>query len=355
MSSLPLPLPPLPKHWKRRRKSALVHAVALERLALLQVRAEFENSPDPRAALVAELDRAREEISLLREECRILRARMARIPAAKRPQYPPTERMAIVVHREKRGWTAAQTGRCFQIAAATVTGWERRLDEHGPDALLDTPSPVNRIDDQVTAVVHTLHQVSPNAGRRRIAAVLARLGIDISASSVRRMLRREPPRPRPAPEPQPEPPEPPQSPAAAPPARAPRRIVARWPHHTWQIDITTIATCPIGAGFWTLWFPLAMLFGWPTSWHIALVLDHFSRALVGFAVFTNNPSAADITALLDRSVLFAGTAPKYIISDQGANFRPSTAPGARGTACARASAPSESTAPLRSSSDSFFR
>jgi transposase InsO family protein len=314
MPSKAPPLPPLPRDWKRRRKSALIHAVALERLALLQVRAELENSPDPRAALVATLDRAREEIALLREQQRILRARMARIPPAERPQYPRVERMAIVQLREKRGWTAAQTARCFQIAAGTVKSWVRRLDENGPDALLETPVPINRIDDQVTAVVHTLHQISPTAGRRRIAALLARLGIDISASSAQRMLRRTPP-PLRAPEPQPEPPEPPE------PKPQQRRIVARRPHHVWHIDITAVPTCPIGGGFWTLWYPLAMLLGWPISWQIALVLDHFSRSLVGFAVLAQQPSAADVCALLERSVRFAGQAPNYVISDRGCQFQ----------------------------------
>lgn len=331
MPSKQPPLPPLPKDWKRRRKSALAHAVALERLALLQVRAEFENSPDPRAALVAELDRARHEIALLREESRILRARMACIPAAKRPQYPRTERMAIVVYREKRGWTAAETGRRFQIAGGSVKRWSRRLDEDGPEALCEVPVPVNRIDDQITAVVQTMHQVSPKAGRRRIAAVLGRLGIDISASSVRRILRRAPAQAQPPPEPPSHSHQPGSGaseaaggvpavePAGA--AATPRAIVARHPHHTWHIDVTAIATSPIGAGFFTLWWPLAMLFGWPISWHIALVLDHFSRSLVGFAVFRNNPSAPDICALLDRAVLLSGTSPKYIISDQGSQFQ----------------------------------
>jgi hypothetical protein len=44
---------PLPCDWRRSVKRALVTAVGLERLALLKVRAGFEASPDPRAALMA--------------------------------------------------------------------------------------------------------------------------------------------------------------------------------------------------------------------------------------------------------------------------------------------------------------
>jgi hypothetical protein len=42
------------------------------------------------------VDRARQEIALLREELRIKDARMASIPPRRRPHYPPKERLAIL-------------------------------------------------------------------------------------------------------------------------------------------------------------------------------------------------------------------------------------------------------------------
>jgi hypothetical protein len=75
---------PLPRGWPKQIRGAVLSAIALERLALLHVRAGFEHSDDPRARLTSELDIAREQIELLQEQVRILGARLARVPPAKR-------------------------------------------------------------------------------------------------------------------------------------------------------------------------------------------------------------------------------------------------------------------------------
>jgi hypothetical protein len=61
-------------------------------------------SLDPLTRLAAQLQQARAEIALLREELRIKDARMAEIAAHRRPQYTPTERMAILELKAVRGW-----------------------------------------------------------------------------------------------------------------------------------------------------------------------------------------------------------------------------------------------------------
>jgi len=48
---------PVPKDWHDVAKSGLVHAVALARLALLQVLSGFENGRNPRARLLSEVER----------------------------------------------------------------------------------------------------------------------------------------------------------------------------------------------------------------------------------------------------------------------------------------------------------
>ncbi|HEY6726434.1 MAG TPA: DDE-type integrase/transposase/recombinase, partial [Polyangiaceae bacterium] len=53
---------------------------------------------------------------------------------------------------------------------------------------------------------------------------------------------------------------------------------------------------------------------------VAAIVDHFSRRVVGFEVFRRQPSATDICRFLDTTVACAGSAPKYIISDQGCQF-----------------------------------
>jgi hypothetical protein len=54
------------------------------------------NSPNSRIRLKAELDRAHQEITLLREEVRIKDVRMTQLSPHRRPYYPPVERMAIL-------------------------------------------------------------------------------------------------------------------------------------------------------------------------------------------------------------------------------------------------------------------
>ena len=85
-----------------------------------------------------------------------------------------------------------------------------------------------------------------------------------------------------------------------------------------------MTACPTGlpgAGCWVPWWPFALVLRWVLSFHLALVLDHFSRALVAFAVFRKEPTAAEVCALLDRAVVKARCAPRYVVSDQGSQFQ----------------------------------
>lgn len=69
---------------------------------------------------------------------------MARIPSPQRPHYPPTERLAILELKAARGWSLEQTAKAFLVTAATIAAWMNRLDEDGPDALVQVRTPVNK-------------------------------------------------------------------------------------------------------------------------------------------------------------------------------------------------------------------
>jgi len=111
---------PLPRRWHPLTLRALAAAVGLERLALAQVRADLEHSPDPRARLTAELDAARQHAEILAEQCRLLRARLARVPPARRPHYDPRERMDLLALRARAGWSAARPGRELLLEPKTL-------------------------------------------------------------------------------------------------------------------------------------------------------------------------------------------------------------------------------------------
>ena len=111
---------PLPRGWPARVKSAILHVISLGQFTLAYTRGWAANSPNSRIRLKAELDRAHQEITLLREEVRIKDARMVQLPPHRRPYYPPAERMAILQLKAARGWNLAQTAREFLVTADTV-------------------------------------------------------------------------------------------------------------------------------------------------------------------------------------------------------------------------------------------
>ena len=62
----------LPNHWNRHIKSALLHVISLARLACVHTWEWAAGSLDTRTRLTAQLQQARAEIALLREELRRL-------------------------------------------------------------------------------------------------------------------------------------------------------------------------------------------------------------------------------------------------------------------------------------------
>ena len=215
----------LPRGWTRRVRSGALHAISLARFSLTAARGHAANSWNARIRLAKENNRLRQEIGLLREELRIKDARMERIPPQRRPHYPPIERLALLELRAARGWSLAQTARHLLVTPLTVTSWNRRLDDEGPDALVQLREPVNRFPEFVGYLVRRLKALCPSMGTRRIAGVLARVGLHLGATTVRRMLHTSPTK------------------ASSPTAATGRRIVtATHPNHVWHLDLTTVPT-----------------------------------------------------------------------------------------------------------------
>lgn len=303
------PTIPLPRSWHPHAKSAVVHAVALARVALAYVRSGFENSPLERARLVAKAFALETELRLVCEELAIKDARMMSIPAARRPQYSPSERLRILTLRAARGWNARETARRMLVTATTIATWTKRVDQQGPDALVQTRVPVRKFPDFVAVLVKNLRAMFPAMGKVRIAQVLGRAGLHLAPATVERMTQRPHPLPSPSPEP--------ITPVAD--KREPgRTVTAKYPHHVWNVDLTVV---PTFSAFWLPWFPFSLPQSWPFAWWIGGVLDHFSRSVVAARVFFHEPTADEICSLLDDAVRTAGTAPKYTITDRGSQFR----------------------------------
>jgi len=182
------------------------------------------NSADSASVRIARLT---EQILLIKEDLRIKDARIAGIPAQRRPHYLPTERLAILELRAARGWSQAQTAERMLVTPATVPSWMKRLDEEGPVALVQMREPVNRFPDFVGHVVRSLKILCPTMRKVRIAQFLARAGLHLGSTTVARMLS-APGRPRPAKQGSPH-----------------RAVRSTRPNQIWNVDLTTI---PIASG-----------------------------------------------------------------------------------------------------------
>ena len=285
---------PLPKGWQDCVKSAVLHAIALAHYAIVYARAWAADNIHARVRLAAENDRLREECALLREELRIKDSRMAQIVPQRRPHYSAHERMAILELRAARGWAVKPTADTFLITPATVASWLKRIDDQGADALLQLRKPVDKFPDFVRYIVQRLKTLSPSMGKAKIAETLCRAGLHLGTTTVGRILKEEP-----------------QSTPSDP---APRTgvVTAKRPNHVWHVDLTAV---PTSVGFWAPWLPFALPQCWPFCWWVAVVIDHYSRRTMGFAIFRNNPTSVSIQSFLESAIVNASAAPKYIICD----------------------------------------
>lgn len=296
----------LPRGWPKKVRSAVVHVVSLANAAVTTSRGWAANHWNARVRLKVENERLRQEVGLLREEHRIKDARMGRIPAHERPHYLPAERLAILELRAARGWSLNQTADRLLVSTATVSSWTRRLDESGPGALVGTPGPVNKFPGFVAHMVRRLKVLCPNLGHVKIAQVLCRAGLHLGTTTVRRMLRETIEREGPETTP-----ETTRKPAGG-------RIVGRYPHHVWHCDLTIV---PTSQGLWTSSFPFALPQRWPFCWWVAVLADHHSRKILGFAVFFAQPTSEAMRAFLARVMRATRARPRRLVTDRGKQFR----------------------------------
>ena len=301
---------PIPKHWNEHLKSAFICAVSLAHRAFIVALTPCLNSVIDRVRLQAENLLLKAENELLKEEMRIKDARSSRVTAAARPHYRPAERIAILAVKAARTWSLAQAARAFQVTDSTIANWMQRIDEPGPNALVSLPVPVNRFPDFVSELVNTVKASCPEMGKIRIAQILARAGLHLSPSTVRRMVKK--------PVENPTPPSKQPNETVSKKAKSGKTVTARHPGHTWHIDLTTV---PTRQGFWVPWIPFALRQNWPFSFCVFSIVDHFSRKCILSKGFRKAPSTKAITETLDLAIALCGKAPKYIISDQGSQFR----------------------------------
>jgi hypothetical protein len=94
--------------------------------------------------------------------------------------------------------------------------------------------------------------------------------------------------------------------------------ITKHSNHAWHVDLTAVPTL---LGFWVPWLPKCWGQHWPFCFWVLVVIDHFSRKAMMLRCFRGKPTAAQVTDALDVAIAVAGQTPKYIVSDQGCQFR----------------------------------
>ncbi len=258
-------------------------------------RSRLASAASPILRLMIQRDHEVTESELLRRELDILRAGRENMPPQKRPYYRPAQRLAILHLMRLRDWNLKTVAQRFVIHENTVRAWIKAVEGNGKPNLMAGAIVWNRMDDAVRWAAQELRRLCPEPefGTRTMARHLLRAGIQISRSTVQRVLREAEPekplrRPRPAME----------EPAGVKPDRL---LNPKHANRVWHSDITQ---------FRILWF----------TFYIAAILDGFSRKILALKVYSKTPCARNLAALVKNAAVRHGK-PKFLITDNGGQFR----------------------------------
>jgi transposase InsO family protein len=242
--------------------------------------------------LMAQRDQAIIETRLLRRELEVLRRNRQRLPPARRPPYAPADRFEILQLRRLRGWSIQQTADRFVLHRNTVWDWCRAFHSDRHIGLFFGAPPFHQLHEAVHWLVHEIRALCPEKefGTRAIALRIVQAGIQISRSSVQRILRTAKPH-RPVTD---------DSFRAT--CRRPRHLLRpTQPNRVWHLDLT----------HWqVLWVRFCL----------AALLDGYSRKLLALKIYARAPTSAHLLRLVRRASDGHGP-PRFLITDHGCQFR----------------------------------
>ena len=270
---------------------ALKKAVHLLGLVLADRIRELRDADDRILNAAGKIEEQAALLSLGREVAEILGARWDKLPDQRRPHYTPTQRFRILRIKHLLALSPEETARLFRVSAGTVYRWQAEMsgtpEQPTIGATVRPTPPLRRYAD---VVHHTLQAMAVLGfqGCEHIAAMLARVGWRLSASTVRRMLKAPVAAPPPAP---------------APTQPTPRAVRAKYVNHVWMMDLTVVR------GVFGLF-----------SFEIAAIIDVFSRFPVAVRAFRQAPSADELLLIVEAALRSHGR-PRHFVSDQGPQFR----------------------------------
>ncbi len=289
--------------------AALRKANQLFGAALLLQVAELRRTGDPVERALARTKELELQLSFAYQTIDILLERLARVPPAHRPHYRKTDRARILHHKDVFHLSCREVARLYALTSSTIHRWVvDTISPKRPDRPLVAPAPPDRSYPVLLRRQVANMAMAGFGGSLRIAQTLALEGIALSRSTVRRWTMETAPARetsvagRPASLTR-------VSKEEAEPAKVVERAVrAKRPNHVLMVDVTLIKAL---AGF--------------LSFRLAVVIDVFSRFPLAWRLFDSEPSAEEMTAVLDEA---AARARRYhldlslahFVTDKGACF-----------------------------------
>jgi putative transposase len=255
--------------------------------------ADLRAQDDPLMTAEARIEELEARLAAFEACVALIGERWERIPDRRRPRYTPEQRFRIVRIRRILHLSVHDAARLFRVSADTIYEWDREArrepKKNTIGSLVQPKPPVRRYSDITHHIVQAMAMLG-FGGHGKIAEYLANAAIRISKRTVGRYRRekRVPP--------------PPDTKSHSLPTSADRIVTARFVHHVWMMDISTVPR----------------LFGF-RRFLIATVFDVFSRMPLAVETFTSQPDARQMTIFFDRTAQRFGR-PKHFVSDQGTQF-----------------------------------
>jgi transposase InsO family protein len=217
----------------------------------------------------------------LSQRLAILLARFRRIPPHKRPHYTAAERGHLLTFKNRFRLSHKTLAAWFLLDPNTLSTWN--LDVDHPERRRRPL--VEPIADVRTAIASLAEHLPPIP--KRLTQTVADAVVALAHAVIARRRRHRTNDPR----------------GDAIVARSVRErspVDAQYPNHFWCSDITVIV---LGCEF-----------------HLAAIIDLYSRDILAWELFTSAPTAIDIKALIDAAAARFGK-PKHFLTDQGTQFK----------------------------------
>ena len=283
-----------PFHWPRSVRLTLESIIAVFVNAYQIARGRAIGNASSTVRLLAQRDDALWRAAVAERRLGLFRRRLRNANPLNRPDFIPDDRLEILKIMWYRGWSIAETAEYFVLHRNTVSDWLKRYRTKEDLRGFLGRAPFNKIGDATRWLVHEMRGLGIRfgTGTRTIAAMIVEAGVQLSRTTVQRILREQKPR-RPCR----------RRSADSGNRRTPLHILhPKTVSRTWHLDLTALHVHGM-------------------RFHIAALMDGFSRRLVALKVYARTPTARMMAMLVKRATVAAGAAPRFVVTDHGTQFR----------------------------------